>query len=52
LRTAIRIINAVRGIGRVVNDIASRPRGTVEWEEGYGIPWRALEGNSVGKIEG
>jgi GMP synthase (glutamine-hydrolysing) len=31
-RVATRIINEVRGIGRVTYDITSKPPGTIEWE--------------------
>jgi len=31
-RVANRIINDVRGIGRVTYDINSKPSGTIEWE--------------------
>ena len=31
-RAANRIVNAVRGIDRVTDDITSKPPGTIEWE--------------------
>lgn len=33
-RAATRIINAVRGINRIVYDITSKLPGTIEWEGG------------------
>jgi len=29
---ATRIINVLKGINRVVDDVASKPPGTIEWE--------------------
>ena len=31
-RVSTRIINEVRGIGRVVYDVSTKPPGTIEWE--------------------
>ena len=50
-RVATRIINEVKGVNRVVYGVTSKPQGTM-WELGGRIPWRFLEGNSAGKIEG